>query len=760
MNTMTASLAGGAKIIQPYYDNPITSVADDEFSRADLARRCASVLKSINSKSSYVVGLSGPWGSGKTSFVNMVKEIILSDDSNQVVINFDAWLYSSQEQLVAQFFSELRRAIDGHKNFLDEATNELGELISEYAETIASGSIVAASAFIPPLTVINAAIPYASQLETFVIKRVLSKAGEALQGKEKTVEQLRGEISEKLAKLEDNIIVIIDDVDRLPKEEICALFKLVNLTAAFPHMTFLLSYDQMVVANALGDIQGMDGSDYLDKIVQTPINLPPALQDLLRKQLEEVIVPYLNSLNTYRIDESERNRFLNAFDAFVMSMVDTPRQVKRYQNMFEIVTAGVVEEVCPTDVVAMTGIQLFFPHAFRWLYENRYNICTSDRFSLPVKDNYLQMLCSSLDDAIGIDCRDIEGLRNALELLFPKIKCLSNANYTTSMSVKRETGRVANIANFELYYGVVGEASLKVDRVQLYHLTFDANPEDLEECILKLDVLGDLLRLIESVDVNRREISPERKELLCQQFFDVIGRLRQDERPSLFQRTPNEKTAIMLHDLLCDLGVSVADEIVTEAVKNFKGIDDYVGFSWFLRKELSARNDEGEVKCCLSPDSFICLGNAYIEAIIKEYPYVLRMEDHPAKFLWRHIDESIGGSALSRIRSCYGEDVTVRVLCGAAGLAHWVGGSSDGYGYGPSSEEGYEPVFPEPNAAEIESVAKSTEFAVLPVSLRLRVASLYILVTGVVDEDNYFNKGEVTAKMAASLLDSWANGSG
>ena len=53
---------------------------------------------------------------------------------------------------------------------------------------------------------------------------------------------------------------MMDDIDRLSSEEICMVFKLVTLTASFPHLTYVLAYDLDMVTNSLASVQGIDGA--------------------------------------------------------------------------------------------------------------------------------------------------------------------------------------------------------------------------------------------------------------------------------------------------------------------------------------------------------------------------------------------------------------------------------------------------------------------------------------------------------------------
>ena len=62
-------------------DNPIQKSEDDVLGRTKVARSFAAQVVSMDASQGVVVGVLGPWGSGKTSFVNLAREQnLLTDD--------------------------------------------------------------------------------------------------------------------------------------------------------------------------------------------------------------------------------------------------------------------------------------------------------------------------------------------------------------------------------------------------------------------------------------------------------------------------------------------------------------------------------------------------------------------------------------------------------------------------------------------------------------------------------------------------------
>ena len=74
--------------VKIYTDKPILSHSDDILGRSVLAENIAKVVKNccsfnITKDESFVIGIQGEWGSGKTSLLNMIEENI---DGNETVL--------------------------------------------------------------------------------------------------------------------------------------------------------------------------------------------------------------------------------------------------------------------------------------------------------------------------------------------------------------------------------------------------------------------------------------------------------------------------------------------------------------------------------------------------------------------------------------------------------------------------------------------------------------------------------------------------
>ena len=118
-------------------DNPISSSKEDVLDWVPLAETFARQTLKIDATRGLVVGVFGPWGSGKTSFINLARPDFHRADVP--VLDFNPWLFSDADQLVGRFFTELS-AVMGETSNLEQ----IGSYLQKYGD-ILSPAIVTIS---------------------------------------------------------------------------------------------------------------------------------------------------------------------------------------------------------------------------------------------------------------------------------------------------------------------------------------------------------------------------------------------------------------------------------------------------------------------------------------------------------------------------------------------------------------------------------------------------------------------------------------
>lgn len=270
----------------------------DELKRNNLVDRIAKSIKGTTLKKSFAIGISGKWGSGKSVMLELLKTNL----KDEIVIEYSPWKREKKIDIIKDFFERLEENAEIRKY------PSLSSSLIEYGQTVLQNS-----------SNYNIQSLYKVICKFFNIK------------KQNEEEKLRNALIEK------KLVILIDDLDRLDKEEILEILKLVRNTFSFPNTFFVVTYDREHILKLLSK-ESESYSGYLDKIFQFEVPIPIYPDDLihtkvielLRKgrtdqELMEISAP-LDHLSTFFIGENKKMvsyylgnlrdaiRFVNSFN--------------------------------------------------------------------------------------------------------------------------------------------------------------------------------------------------------------------------------------------------------------------------------------------------------------------------------------------------------------------------------------------------------------------------------------------------------------
>lgn len=319
-------------------DNPIRTADDDVLGRAKFARSFAEQVLALDASEGVVVGVLGPWGSGKTSFVNLAR--VHWERQGIAVLDFNPWMFSGAEQLVESFFVELSSQLK-----LRPGLAEVGEYLEDYGEGFSKLSW---------LPIVGSWIDKAEAATTIL--------GKYLQRRKQGVGDRKAKIEKALREVTTPVVLVIDDIDRLSTSEIRDVFKLVRLTANFPNIIYIVVFDRLRVEEALGE-QGIPGRDYLEKILQIGIDLPVLPEEVLNSQVIDVINGALSTIeDTGPFDE---HAWPDVYMEVIRPLLRNMRDVRRYAAAVHGTVRDLEGQIALVDVFALEAIRVFLPDAFR-----------------------------------------------------------------------------------------------------------------------------------------------------------------------------------------------------------------------------------------------------------------------------------------------------------------------------------------------------------------------------------------------------------
>ena len=284
--------------------------------------------------------------------LNMITRKI--DIKHTVVLSFNPWIFSDRNSMMANFFSRLAKQVD---KSLDGKAKKIGKFLKTYSDSL--------FALGDPVVELDqsGAAPAAAKSVKYIIDRI---ARDDIKKQKDKIDKIMRESRKKF-------VIIIDDIDRLDKEELFTLLKIVKLNANFPKTIFLLALDPEIVAQAIssrvGDGSRESGLSYLEKIIQVPLRLPKFHKKDLVKYLREKVDSILKELKIEPelIDQEKLEKILNLG---VLPRLTTPRLAINYYNSLSFALSMLMNESSPTDVIGIEAIKIFYPDLYMTIKNN------------------------------------------------------------------------------------------------------------------------------------------------------------------------------------------------------------------------------------------------------------------------------------------------------------------------------------------------------------------------------------------------------
>jgi predicted KAP-like P-loop ATPase len=511
-------------------DQPIDTSKDDLLGRSGFARSLADSILAYKAKNSIVTALFGEWGSGKSSVINMAIEhlknasVKLPKEQMPIVVRFNPWNYSDQNQLLIQFFREMSVVLK-RKDYGADAT-KAGEQLETYAE------------FFKPL----ALIPDPTGLATVfsiagyeVVKSVGKAAIKWGELKTKNLEEVRKELDKLLAKQNRKILIVIDDIDRLSSAEIRQIFQLVKMLGDFPNTVYLLAFDRGVVVKALEKVQEGPGIEYLEKIVQIPFELPV----ISKQEVESLLFSQLDSLIVDIPEEKwEQTYWGNVYHGGISSFFANIRDVTRYINSLRFAFSMVKGEVNAIDFLAITALQVFEPAVYAGIRDNK------DVFSGLFGDGHrgrdaetaqARARCDEILDRAAVLSK--EQAKDLLELVFPKLESIySNTGYGYDwLALWRRAGRVCSPDVFDTFFRLaIPKGELSQNEIETI-IDLSVDESAFAESLMKFKEEGRIVRFLERLEDYTREVIPIERIPAIVRVLMNIGDMFPEGKQGMFE---------------------------------------------------------------------------------------------------------------------------------------------------------------------------------------------------------------------------------
>lgn len=326
-------------------DEGIKSADQDLYKIDKQAEDFAEIVLQNTGEANLIFGVDGPWGIGKTSFINLATRYWKNKaDSNCIVFRFEPLRYGVEANLSEAFVKELCTTIQS-----ETFTPELKPIASRYSRMLEGKT---------EFSFLGFKISLAPSTDTF--------------------DEIVDGIDTALSQANRRLIVVIDDLDRIGIEAVNNVLFTIKRTINLSRATYILCYDTENL------IVGREGSDkareFFEKFVNIKLSLFIDSSMLLNflehdwkkneKNLLHIPSSRMDTLSTQLGAIAEVLRSKDASDYF--PLIGDLRKIKRLVNTLILIQADssdtLESDFIPQDLINLVLLHLNYPGIFRDIY--------------------------------------------------------------------------------------------------------------------------------------------------------------------------------------------------------------------------------------------------------------------------------------------------------------------------------------------------------------------------------------------------------
>lgn len=361
---------------------------EDTYGRKEFCETTYNFLKTCYYKDkSFAVSITGQWGTGKTTFMNILKDHY-KKNSNVSVIKFEPWKSDSTNGIIKNFFTLFRNELSIYiPNISLEFNEYIDFLLDDKSTTLV-------------------------KLSSNLLHKCFNSSSDKVE-----------KIKEKLKETQHKTVVFIDDLDRLDSSEIKEVLRLMRNTADFPYVQFIVTLDKQYVCDRLKADGVNNPVLYMEKFFNTEISLPKFEERIICDEVQNRISKTIHDIwkipeNDIKITEMIYYRISNADNDYLRSLLipqilHTMRDVIRFNNSFKIISKTY------KDIAKEINFQdLFYIELLHYRYPNIYSELRNNPLSiLDLKKDYYFLKTNQLNSIIRDLCINNENAKVAEEIL-------------------------------------------------------------------------------------------------------------------------------------------------------------------------------------------------------------------------------------------------------------------------------------------------------------------------------------------------------
>ena len=465
----------------------------DELGRAPFAEGVIQLITNHTDNNCMILGIEGAWGEGKTHTIQLIKQS-LTKHEKILCIDFNPWYFSNREHLAELFLNNFSSTLNEQSlNRWDLIRRRMKSSLkpilrrflcltkSSHLTKLVLGGIglalllvMAAFDQIIPVSILSIIgfigtyfLSSKAVDDVTEIADLMGDYADVIDNKKsanKTLLQIKKEIDTKLKDTEfkySRIVVFIEDLDRLPPEEVREIVQLMRMVADFPKVTYVVGYDRLQVIRALGEMAGRHtspedslafGEGYLQKIIHAAFQLPTPPQYAVA---EVIFNKWIELAKEFYKEDFTKREYWQKVRPLLIPFFSTIRDGEKIINRAFLIMLMLKEKSNPADVLIAAYFMEYQPKLWGWLWHNQRSLFRGARKL--ISDNPPSHQDLSLKNTIIENNVTQQSIINILRIAFPAFRYDS---WQVSPS-EIENYRICSTRHFESYFRYEISTSVK-----------------------------------------------------------------------------------------------------------------------------------------------------------------------------------------------------------------------------------------------------------------------------------------------------------
>lgn len=414
-------------------DIPKNTPSEDLLGYANFAEFVARNIIMQHLDSGFVLSINAPWGYGKTTCLRFI-EHYLTDQPDIEILHFNPWAISDNKGSVILYF--LHVLGEKLRDIIYE-TEQRKEQRIPWNEKIARWLKHKSHKRNKP-NEFNA-------IWKGIVGHFSATYVEQVEKNYNNLHFQKQQIEKLLASQSKRLVVFIDDIDRLTKDEIRDMFRLIKAIADFNFITYVIAFDQQIVVEALDKDFCNNGFDYIEKIIQIPLTLPKIDSENITNLLYVKLDDLIKNVN-YTITNENRQRWFIYNKELIEPNIKSIRDINRLFNGLLCNYSQIAADVDLIDFLALEVIRLFRPTLYQEISDNLPFFAGETSFIFKdEKQEYFKTFSINYPNDL-----------NVIKTMFPQIgQFLSGSIYGTDWQERwNREKRICSDERVNIYFGL------------------------------------------------------------------------------------------------------------------------------------------------------------------------------------------------------------------------------------------------------------------------------------------------------------------